>query len=135
MGVLQRGALVLKQRSQSHELGREQLYGTLFWHLYQDRHFKRFMLEHARLFWVEIEWKDKINYRLVPENHELYNYNRTSDIADLLRHTPARGWIGKLKRLLRIYLADTAWLNSVVFRINRFLGQLARLGLDVVRHR
>jgi hypothetical protein len=126
VGALQNGVLVLKRKSHLHELGSKQLYGSLFWSLHLDNHFKAFMFDHAKLFWVWIEWKDKINYLLVPESYELHNYHKASDIASLIEHTPAKGLTGKLKRFLRVSLADTAWLNSVAFRINRFVSRLIR---------
>jgi SAM-dependent methyltransferase len=128
VGALQNGVLVLKRKSNLHELGSKQLYGGLFWALHLDNHFKRFILDHAGLFWVEIEWKDRINYRLVSESDELHDYHRASDIAALTRHTPAKGLTGKLRRFLRVSLTDAAWSSSMVFRINRSISRLISRG-------
>jgi hypothetical protein len=74
----------IKQKQPHRSFGTTTLYGGAFWMLHDDPGFKKFMLEHSNLFWVNLEWEETIHYRVVPPDHSFYDYHDRDSVASLL---------------------------------------------------
>ncbi len=99
--ALKDGKLLLKRKQPYHDLGRQRLYGGLFWMLQEDAEFLNLMQMHEPLFSVRLEWTDHIDFEIVPDDMPFYDYENFEDVRELLALTPPTDPIDSLKRFIK----------------------------------
>ena len=116
--------LLIKKKQAHHSYGTANLYGGVFWWLHEDPRYKRFMLEHSNLFWVNFEWKDVIHYRAVSPDYPFYNYKDRVSVASLLELTPPENFLEYAKWQFRINLDQISIYRFA--RLRTFLRDIAK---------
>lgn len=126
-----KGILLFKPRTDIHLAPSSDLYGNLFWSLYELPEWKRLALNRGNLFAVEFEWIGRIHHQMLGPSDRFYNYTDPDDFQRLVAHTPPADLWEAFKRWGRVVLTARliARLNRVYHNMRLLIARLSpRIG-------
>jgi hypothetical protein len=87
--------LIIKKKTKNSQ------FGQLFHYLYKnDQDYAKFHTNHHKLFLIQFEWFNKIDYEIIESNDDLVDLNDLNGIKNLLNQQTNAGISGFIKRMM-----------------------------------